>query len=135
MPPGWHPLLAIRGTRRPRSLGEVSGTPLGARAVTTTAMNNRLGDTIVGVRLRLTVGMPAVLAICAAGLPLLALPAAASEAGTQQGHEAGGVGAGDLDSRRESRSIALPPTAGTYGRVGRWDSATRPASLCLLART
>jgi hypothetical protein len=47
-------------------------------------MNNRLGGTIVGARLRLTVAMPAVFAICAIGLPLLQLPAAAGEAASQR---------------------------------------------------
>jgi hypothetical protein len=47
-------------------------------------MNNRFGGTILGVRLRHTVAMLAVFAVCAAGLPLLALPAAAGEAATQR---------------------------------------------------
>jgi len=54
------------------------------RAVATTATHNRFGGTILGVRLRLTVAMVTIIAVCAAELALLALPAAASEAATQR---------------------------------------------------
>ncbi len=82
--PNYSTVPAIRDTVGSDRSVKFSGSPQG-RVVTTTAMNDRRGGTIVTVslRLRLIVAMSAVLSVCAAGLPLLVLPAA-GEAATQR---------------------------------------------------